>query len=115
VDVTSGVFSFYSEVGVRRGAVKGYVKPLFKDVNVYSPAQDKRKNVFQKIYEGIVDGLAWILENRPREEVATRTDISGTLSDPQASTLKILLGLIQNAFFKAILPGLERSVQTSNR
>jgi hypothetical protein len=115
VDVTSGIFSFYSEVSVRSGTVKGYVKPLFRDVNVYSPAQDKRKNVFQKLYEGIVDGLAWVLENRPREEVATRTDISGTLSDPQTSTLDVLLGLIQNAFFKGILPGLERSVQTSRR
>jgi hypothetical protein len=102
-------------VSVRRGAVNGYVKPLFKDVNVYSPEQDKRKNVFRKLYEGIVDGLAWILENRPREEVATKTDISGTLSDPQASALEVLVRLIQNAFFKAILPGLERSAQVSNR
>jgi hypothetical protein len=111
VDVTSGIFSFYSEVAVRQGTVTGYVKPLFKDINVYSPSQDKRKNIFQKIYEGMLDGLAWVLENRPREEVATRTDISGTLSRPETSTLDVVLGLVQNAFFKAILPGYERSIQ----
>jgi hypothetical protein len=111
VDVTSGIFSFYSEIAVRQGAVNGYVKPLFKNVNVYHPAQDKRKNIFQKLYEGILDGLAWILENRPREEVATQTNISGTLSTPETSTLDVVLGLVQNAFFKAILPGFDRSVQ----
>jgi hypothetical protein len=111
VDVTSGAFSFYSEVAVRQGTVTGYVKPLFKNINVYSPSQDKRKNIFQKIYEGILDGLAWVLENRPREEVATRTDISGTLARPETSTLDVVLGLVQNAFFKAILPGFERSIQ----
>jgi hypothetical protein len=115
VDVTSGLFSLYSEIAVRQGMVKGYVKPLFKDVNAYSPEQDKRKGIFQKLYEGIVDGLAWILENRPREEVATRTDISGKLSNPETNTLDIMLGLVQNAFFKAILPGFEQSVQRADK
>ena len=111
VDVTSGLFSFYSEIAVRQGTVEGYVKPLFKDVNVYSPNQDKSKNILQKLYEGILDGLAWILENRPREEVATQTNISGTLSNPETSTVDVMLGLVQNAFFRAILPGFERSAR----
>ena len=34
--------------------------------------------------------------------------IAGPLPDPKASTWQTLLGLIQNAFFKAILPGFLR-------
>jgi hypothetical protein len=49
-----------------------------------------------------------VLENHSRDQVATRIDLSGPVDDPQASTLEIVLHLIENAFFKAILPGLDR-------
>ncbi|MEX0803498.1 MAG: DUF748 domain-containing protein [Candidatus Binatia bacterium] len=111
-DVVAGQFSLYSEIAVRDGLINGYVKPLFKDVDVYDPKQDRKKGLFGKIYEGIIGGLSWVLENQPREEVATTTKISGKLSNPETSTLDVVLGLVQNAFFKAILPGLERSVET---
>jgi hypothetical protein len=110
-DVTAGRFSLYTEIAVRDGVVDGYVKPLFRDVDIYNPKHDRKKNIFRKMYEGILGGLSWLLENRPREEVATTTRISGRLSNPETSTWEVALGLIQNAFFQAILPGLERSVE----
>jgi len=42
-DVTGGLFSVYSEVSVKNGEVQGYIKPLFKDMKVYDPDQDKEK------------------------------------------------------------------------
>jgi hypothetical protein len=114
-DVVAGQFSFYSEISVRDGSINGYVKPLFKDVDVYDPKQDRKKGVFTKLYEGILGGLAWVLENRPREEVATSTKISGKLSNPETSMTDIILGLVQNAFFRAILPGLEREIETGRK
>jgi len=48
-----------------------------------------------------------VLQNRPRDEVATRIEISGRLDDPNASIVDTIVGLVQNAFFKAILPGFE--------
>ena len=44
----------------------------------------------------------------PREEVATKADVSGHLARPRTETVQIVVGLIVNAFFKAILPGFER-------
>jgi len=114
-DVNAGFFSLFTEIKVRDGAVDGYVKPLFRDVDVYDAKQDKKKNVLRQIYEGIVGGLSWLLENKPRDQVATTTRISGQLSNPETSTLALTLGLIENAFFKAILPGLERSLETERR
>ena len=110
-DVKAGWFSLFSEIAVRKGAVDGYVKPLFRDVDVYDPEQDRKKGIFQKMYEGILGGLSWLLENRPRDEIATTTRISGKLSNPETSTWEIVVGLIQNAFFQAILPGLERDIE----
>ena len=51
-----------------------------------------------------------LLENTPREEVATRTDVSGPLENPQTSTWQTVINLVKNAFFKAILPGFEKQV-----
>ena len=113
-DVAGGVFSLYSEIKVRQGKIEGYVKPLFGDVNVYDERQDHEKSVFRKLYEGLVGGIAGLLQNRPREEVATQTSISGDIESPQTSTWETVLRLVQNAFFKAILPGFDREVSQSN-
>jgi hypothetical protein len=40
--------------------------------------------------------------------VVTNITISGKLSNPESSTWETIIVLIQNAFFKAILPGFER-------
>jgi Domain of Unknown Function (DUF748) len=114
-DVTRGFFSLYTEFRVKNGAVRGYVKPLFKEMDVYDARQDQEKNLFQKIYEGLVGGVSKLLENIPREEVATKADISGRLDNPQASTWQVLVKFIQNAFFQAILPGFDQEGGRSRR
>lgn len=107
-DVVAGNFSLFSEVNVRDGRIDGYVKPLFGELDVYHPEQDGDESIFQQAYEGIVGGVGELLENRPRDEVATRTDISGSVENPDSSVWEIIGNLVRNAFFDAILPGLER-------
>ncbi|HTG33436.1 MAG TPA: DUF748 domain-containing protein [Thermoanaerobaculia bacterium] len=110
-DAAQGTFSVYSEVKVHNGRIDGYVKPLFKDVKIYDPQQDKKKPVLKKLYEKIVGGVSHLLENRPRDQVATVADLSGTISDPNTSTWEIIVRLVSNAFVKAILPGFEREAK----
>jgi hypothetical protein len=114
-DVKAGVFSLFTEIAVRNGVADGYVKPLFRDVDVYDRKQDRRKGIFRQMYEGILGGLSWLLQNQPREEVATTTRISGQLKNPETSTWELVVGLVQNAYFQAILPGLERNVEGPRR
>lgn len=114
-DVVSGTFSVYSEVKVRNGRIDGYVKPLFKDIKVYSPEQDKKKPVLKRLYEKIVGGLSHVLENEPREQVATVADISGTLEDPNTGAWPIVVRLVSNAFVEAILPGFEREYELAGK
>jgi len=108
VDVAGGEFALYAELSAKDGMLSGYVKPLLKDVNVYDPAQDKKKNVVRKAYEAVVGAMSTLLENRPREEVATRVDISGRIDKPDVRPVVAAARLFQNAFIKAILPGFER-------
>ena len=109
-DVTAGLFSMYSELRVKNGRIAGYIKPLFRDMTVYDTRQEKEKNLFHKLYEGLVGDVAKLLENKPREEVATLTEISGALEDPETSTWQTVINLVKNAFFKAILPGFEHTI-----
>jgi hypothetical protein len=114
-DVVAGVFSLYSEIRVRDGWIRGYVKPLFRDMDVYDPHQDREKPLLKRVYEGIVGGVSKLLENRPREEVATRADLSGKIENPNANAVQVLGRLIQNAFFQAILPGFDRELRRFRR
>ncbi len=88
--------------------VKGYIKPLFKDMRVYDRRTYAQKNLFHKLYITVVKDVSKLLENRPRGEVATKADISGPIGSPKTSTWQILIYLIQNAFIKSILPGFEK-------
>ena len=108
MDTREGTFAFFSELTVKNNQIHGYVKPLLKDVEVYDPEQDKDKPLTKKMYEAVVGGVLGLLENKPRHEAATLTDVSGPVENPHASTWQVLGNLIQNAFFKAILPGFEQ-------
>ena len=107
IDVAAGDFSVYSELTVKNGTVKGYLKPLFKDVKAYDPEQDQNKGLLQKIYEKTINVAAELLKNTSRKEVATKADLSGPVDNPQASTWELVVMLLKNAFFDAVLPGLE--------
>ncbi len=110
IDVARGSFSLFSEVTIRNGRIDGYVKPLFSDLDVYSK-EDRHDGVLKQVYEGIAGGVAGLLKNRSSEEVATKTDLTGPVEQPNTSTFQVVVRLIQNAFFKSILPGLDREAQ----
>jgi hypothetical protein len=82
--------------------------PLFGDVQVYDPEQARERGLLQRAWERVLDVLVSILENVPRDEVATVVDVSGPLEDPALNTWQALGNLLRNAFLQAILPGFER-------
>jgi hypothetical protein len=105
-DVERGTLAVYSEVRVEGGQIDGYTKTMLKDLDVLGP--DEQKGLREKLYEGLVGGLATVLRNQPRDQVATEVDLSGPLENPNSNTLEIVLGMVENAFFKAVLPGFKR-------
>ena len=111
VDAASGVLSVYSEINVKNGRVQGYVKPLFKDLDVYDKEQDEDKRLGAKLKEKAADVVAKVFKNRKRDEVATIGKLEGPLQNPKASTWEVLVNLVRNAFFEAILPGFERQIR----
>ncbi|HEV8609897.1 MAG TPA: DUF748 domain-containing protein [Thermoanaerobaculia bacterium] len=110
LDVVGGVMSVYSQIRIKNGYITGYVKPIFKDLNIYDPKQDAKKPFFKKLYEGVVEGLGDLLRNKKKDQVATVAQISGPVGNPNSSIWQILGKIIENAFVKAILPGFEQEL-----
>ncbi len=110
-DVQAGTFTFFSQMTVQKGKVAGYVRPFFKDVDVYDPEQDKDKGFVNQVYQGLIESLTDLFKNTPRDQVATETTITGPLTDPRADTWEVLVNLMKNGFFKAIIPGFKKTLQ----
>lgn len=107
LDVGAGVMSVYTELEARDGRLRGYVKPLFRDVDVLS-AEDRGENPFHQLYEAVAEAISNVLQNRERDEVATVAELSGNLDDPDVSGWDVFVNLLRNAFVQAILPGFDR-------
>jgi hypothetical protein len=103
-DVVDGYFTFETEVRIHDGHIDGSMRPFFGDMEVYDRRQDEDKGLLQQLYERVVGVISGLLENVPRDEVATEIEISGPLDNPDVSTWEIIIGLVRNAFFQAILP-----------
>ncbi len=109
-DIRQGLFSLFTELTVRNNMINGYVKPMFKDLEVTDRRTKQQKGIFHRLYVAVVRGLAKLLENPETKQVATEAKISGTVGGAHTSTLQVIVNLIRNAFIQAILPGFEREV-----
>jgi uncharacterized protein DUF748 len=107
LDVKSGKFSLISELHTDDGRVQGYIKPFFDQPVIYDLSQDKTDNIFQQLYESVVGGVASLLENAPRDEVATKTDITGDMENIHIGTWQLIWNLFKNAFVDAMTPAFE--------
>ncbi len=112
-DIKQGLFSFYAELAIKDNTINGYVKPLFKDMQVFDRRPAQEKSLFHKLYVGMVGGVSKLLQNRSRKEVATKATISGPVESPTTSVWEVIVNLIRNAFIQSILPGFEKEVNPS--
>jgi len=107
-DIRAGELSVYSELKTRGDDLTGYVKPLFRGVEVGTDGEvAAEKGPRQRLYEGVVGLGAKVLKNRLRGEVATVVPISGRVESPKVARWETVGRLLQNAFLKPIVPGYE--------
>jgi Domain of Unknown Function (DUF748) len=110
-DVAAGQFSLFSQVGVRGGYLKGYVKPMFGGLEVYDYRKDKNTPVLHQAKELLLGGASHVFRNWRTQQLATEVDLSGKLSSPGISTWQAIGQVLNNAFIQAILPGFDRAVR----
>ena len=111
--IDRGDFSVYSEVAAKDGGVKGYVKPLIKDLKILGP-DNKNESVLTRLWEGILDAVAWIFKNKKEDQLATKIPLEGKFNDPKPNIGFIIYALIRNGWIQALNPALDYEININS-
>ncbi|MDB6020205.1 MAG: hypothetical protein JWQ04_62 [Pedosphaera sp.] len=108
-DFKRGWFDLVIEADSKEGQITGYVKPLFRNLKVFSLKQDiKEDNVLKFFWQALVGGATTVLKNYSRDQFGTLVPFSGDASGATNTDILATLGnLLRNAFVRAYLPRLE--------
>ena len=110
VDFAGGHGDLVMEAHARDGQLSGYIKPLFKDVDVFNWKQDMRnpdKGFFSGLWEALVGGTQTLLKNQRQDQFATRVELNGSVDQSEISTWQAFVAILRNAFIKAFNPNFD--------
>jgi hypothetical protein len=111
LDFESGDGDIVMEIAAKDGVLKGYVKPIFRRLDILSSKDVKEgDNIFQLAWQAIAGTIADLLKNRPKDQFATKIPIEGPIKKPDTDTLAAIGGVLRNAFILAFTPFYDDSV-----
>lgn len=113
-DFKRGWFDLVIEADSKEGQLTGYVKPLFRNLQVFSVSQDiKEDNPLQFFWQALVGFTTNILKNRTRDQFGTLIPFSADETSSTSTDIMATIGnILRNAFVRAYLPRLENQEQT---
>ena len=107
-DFKRGWFDLVVEADAKEGQVTGYVKPLFRNLKVFSLTQDlKEDNVLEFFWQALVGFVTTVFKNQPRDQFGTLIPFSVDATGSTTDVLATIGNLLRNAFVRAYLPRLE--------
>jgi hypothetical protein len=109
VDVNKGTFGLYTEAAAKNGKFAGYVKPVIKDLDVLGH-EDRKDNLLQKIWEGLVGTAADVFKNHPKDQFATKVPFEGDLRHPDTGVWDGVVNILRNAFVHALQPAIDADI-----
>lgn len=115
-DFKRGWFDLVLEVDSKEGQTKGYIKPLFRQLKIFSLSQDiKEDNVLQFFWQALVGAATKVLRNPPRDQVGTLIPFSVDVTGKTSTDILATLGnLLRNAFVRAYLPRLQNPADAAD-
>jgi hypothetical protein len=107
-DFKRGWFDLVIEVDAKEGQIAGYVKPLFRNLKLFSLKQDiKEDNVLQFFWQAVLGVTELVFKNQPRDQFGTLIPFSGDATAPNTDILATIGNVLRNAFIRAYLPRLQ--------
>jgi hypothetical protein len=113
LDVKSGNISIYMEAATKDEVIKGYTKPIIKDLKVVNWDKDK-DHPLKIAWEAVVGSVAWVFKNHGKDQLATKVEFEGSLKSPHINVLEIIGQVLYNGFIQALYPSLENSVNINS-
>jgi Domain of Unknown Function (DUF748) len=113
-DFKRGFFDLVIETDSKEGQISGYVKPLFRNLKVFSLKEDiKEDNVLQFFWQALIGAATTVLKNQPHDQFGTLIPFNGDASGATSTDILATIGnILRNAFVRAYLPRLENREQT---
>jgi hypothetical protein len=109
-DVARGDFEMYTSFASADGKYDGFVKVLFKHLDVFSWEKDHKKNILKLFWQAIVGLVSEGLKNQSHDQLATQVPISGTYQGSHVGVIPAVGNLLKNAFIRALLPNIGQPV-----
>jgi len=109
-DFKRGWLDIVIETDAKEGQINGYVKPLFRNLKVFSLAQDiQEDNVLQFFWQALVGFVTQVFKNQPRDQFGTLIPFSAAPDNGASPGILATIGnILRNAFIRAYLPRLEK-------
>jgi hypothetical protein len=105
-DFKRGWLDLVVEAESREGLITGYVKPLFRNLKVFSLKEDlKEDNVFEFFWQALVGAATSLFKNQSRDQFGTVIPFSGDATGKTTLDVLATVGnVLRNAFVRAYLP-----------
>jgi len=116
-DLEAGELDLALELASQDGDITGYVRPVLKDIEVFSWEGDVEEDgdgFFRSIAELLTGFFAELFENQPTDQFATEIEVSGTLDQPEVDRLSAFLAILKNAFIETLRAEIDNSINLSD-
>ncbi len=111
LDVESGEFNMYTEIAADNGQVKGYVKPITKNMKVLSIKNDYKEGFVNMLWQGFVGVSGKLFTNIKKNQLATKVEFSGKEETLNFKVIKSFGYLLSNVFIKALDKKVDGTIQ----
>lgn len=101
VDAEDGTIQLFAEVACKNGSFEGYVKPILRNVQLFSPEEDVLRPA-KLLWEGIVSLVTEVFTNQKHEQFAAKIPFNGKLTKTDVDIWTSLETIVQNAFIQAL-------------
>jgi hypothetical protein len=114
-DFKRGWFDLVVEADAKEGQIAGYVKPLFRDLKVFSLTEDiKEDSVLQFFWQALVGAVTSVLKNPPRDQFGTLLRFTASTDGKTGmDIIGAVINVLRNAFVRAYLPRLENGSEAT--
>jgi hypothetical protein len=114
-DFKRGWFDLVIEADSKEGQMTGYIKPLFRNLKVFSIGQDlSEDSVFQFFLQALMGGVTTVFKNFHRDQFSTLIPFSADATGATTTDILATVGnILRNAFVRAYLPRLQPSESTA--
>ena len=103
-----------TELAMEDGHYNGYVKPVLENIKIIDLTPDtpeeRKRGFFRRVWEVIVGTVVAVVENKPKDRLATKIPIKGDVNSKENFTWTAIVNVLRNGFVKAFDKNVEGSI-----